>query len=69
MIKYKDEGFVYQTEAPCMLAHYVCEIIENEDLALKFSKNAREHALKTHDRDENTRKLIEIYGEITGKRG
>lgn len=69
MLKDKEEGFLYQHDAPYMLAHFICEIFENEDLALKFSKNAREHALKTHDRDENTRKLIEIYEEITGKRG
>lgn len=50
-----------------MLAHYIYEIFENEDLAMRFSKNAREHALKTHDRDENTRKLIEIYEEITSE--
>lgn len=67
MLKHKEEGFVYQTDAPYMLAHYVCEIFENEDLALKFSKNAREHALTTHDRDANTRRLIEIYEKITGE--
>lgn len=65
MLKHKEEGFVYQTDASYMLAHYICEIFENEDLALKFSKNARQHAIKTHDRDENTRRLIEIYNEIT----
>lgn len=69
MLKDKEEGFLYQHDAPYMLAQYICDILENRDLALKFSKNAREHALKTHDRDENTRKLIEIYGEITGRRG
>lgn len=58
----------YQTDASYMLAHYVCEIFENEDLALKFSKNAREHALKTHDRDENTRRLIEIYRDVIEKK-
>lgn len=64
MLKHKEEGFVYQTDAPYMLAHYVCEIFGNEDLAMKFSKNARNHALKTHDRDENTRRLIKIYRDI-----
>ena len=67
MLKDKEEGFLYQHDAPYMLAQYVCEIFENQDLALKFSKNAREHALKTHDRDENTRRLIEIYNEIVSK--
>ena len=68
MLKHKEEGFVYQTDAPYMLAHYVCEIFENEDLALKFSKNAREHALTTHDRDANTRRLIEIYRDVIEKK-
>lgn len=64
MLKDKEEGFLYQHDAPYMLAHYICEIFKNEDLALKFSKNARQHALNTHDRDENTRSLIQIYNEI-----
>lgn len=63
-IEHKVDGFTYQHDAPYMLAYYVCEIFENEDLALKFSNNARERALKTHDRDENTRRLVEIYTEI-----
>lgn len=67
MLKDKEEGFLYQHDAPYMLAHYICEIFEKKDLAIKFSKNAREHALKTHDRDENTRRLIEIYNEILSK--
>lgn len=64
MLKDKEEGFLYQHDAPYMLAYYICEIFRNEDLALKFSMNAREHALKTHDKDKNTARLIEIYNEI-----
>ncbi len=67
MLKHKEEGFVYQTDAPYMLAHYVCEIFENEDLAMKFSKNARIHALKTHDPLTNTAQLIKIYKNILNK--
>jgi len=68
MLKHGEEGFIYQTDAPYMLAHYVCEIFENEDLALSFSKEAREHALKTHDRETNTKRLIEIYNSILERR-
>lgn len=68
MLKDKEEGFLYQHDAPYMLANYVCEIFENKDLAMRFSKNAREHALKTHDRDENTRRLIEIYRDVIEKK-
>lgn len=67
MLRDKEEGFLYQHDAPYMLAHYICEIFENEELALKISKNARKRALKTHDREENTRRLIEIYNEIVSK--
>lgn len=41
MLKHKEEGFLYQADAPYMLAHYVCEIFKNKNLALKFSNNAR----------------------------
>jgi glycosyltransferase involved in cell wall biosynthesis len=68
MLEDKEEGFLYQHDAPYMLAHYVCEIFENEEMALKFSRNAREHALKTHDRDENTKRLIEIYLNVLEKK-
>ncbi|MBU5216406.1 glycosyltransferase family 4 protein [Bacillus albus] len=64
MLKHKEEGFVYQTDAPYMLAHYVCEIFENEKLALDFSYNARAHALKTHDPVKNVKRLIDIYKDI-----
>lgn len=50
MLKHNEEGFMYQADAPYMMAYYVCKIFGNNDLALKFSNNAREHALKTHDR-------------------
>lgn len=68
MLKHKEEGYVYQTDAPYMLAHYVCEVFEKEDLTLKFSENARRHALETHNRDENTRRLIEIYNDVLEKK-
>lgn len=64
MLIHKEEGFVYQTDAPYMLAHYICEIFENDNLATTFSVKARKHALITHDREENTRRLIEIYKDI-----
>lgn len=60
----KQEGFLYQADAPYMLAHYICEIFADNDLALKFSSNAREHALKTHNREYNLKTLTQIYNNI-----
>jgi glycosyltransferase involved in cell wall biosynthesis len=64
LLRDKEEGFLYQADAPYLLAYYICEIFENENLALKFSKNAKDHALKTHDKDENMIKFFEIYNNI-----
>ncbi|SFQ62598.1 Glycosyltransferase involved in cell wall bisynthesis [Psychrobacillus psychrotolerans] len=63
-INNKSDGFLYQTDAPYMLAHYVCEIFGNEKLALDFSKNARKHALQTHDKEINLNSLLNIYTNI-----
>ncbi|MEG1442435.1 MAG: glycosyltransferase, partial [Oscillospiraceae bacterium] len=56
LLTHGEEGFVYQADAPYMLACYVCEIFGNDSLALSFSKNAREHAVETHNRKENLNK-------------
>ncbi len=64
MIRHGEEGFIYQADAEYMLAHYVIELFENQPLAEKFSAKAREHALKTHDQDENMKTLLQIYKTI-----
>lgn len=64
LITHNVDGFAYQHDAPYMLAHYVSEIFGNDDLALSFSKKARARALITHDRATNTKRLMEIYGNI-----
>jgi glycosyltransferase involved in cell wall biosynthesis len=64
MLTHKEDGYIYQSDAPYMLAHYVCELFENPDLALNFSEKAKKHASITHDRKENTKTLLEIYNVI-----
>lgn len=64
LLTHKEEGFIYQYDAPYMLAYYVCQIFSNYELASQFSEKARQHALKTHEREKNTQKLIEIYKKI-----
>lgn len=64
LLKHKEEGFVYQVDAPYMLAHYVYEIFSSDELALNLSWKAREHALKTHDRKANTNRLLSTYNSI-----
>lgn len=64
LLTHGKEGFLYQHDAPYMLAHYVCEIFANDELALKFSNNARERAKITHNKEANVKTLIDIYNQI-----
>lgn len=68
MLKHKEEGFVYQADASYMLAYYICEIFENTELTLKVSKNARVHALITHDKKENLNRHMFIYNEVNSNK-
>jgi glycosyltransferase involved in cell wall biosynthesis len=64
MLLHEKEGFIYQADAPYMLAYYVKRIFAEDDLAMSLGQAAAEHAAKTHDREENGRRLIAIYKEI-----
>jgi glycosyltransferase involved in cell wall biosynthesis len=64
LLRHKEEGFIYQTDAPYMLAHYVSEIFASDELAMQFSEKAREHAMRTHDAQKNLNTLLEIYEQI-----
>lgn len=64
MLEDKEDGFLYQADAPYMLAYYIKQIFSDDDLATEISGSARKKALKTHNRDKNTKKLLEIYNEI-----
>lgn len=64
MLTNNEEGFTYQHDAPYMLAHFVCEIFNSNELAVKFSRNARQHAQKTHNYETNLSNLVNIYKQI-----
>ncbi len=61
-----EEGFIYQADAPYMLAYYVNRIFDNDELAVQLGGHAAGHAAVTHSRDINSRRLMEIYQEIEG---
>ena len=61
MLVHNIEGYIYQSTAPYMLAYYVKEIFRNDELAKRFSENAKKHAIITHNRIENVAKLLKIY--------
>ena len=60
------EGFIYQSTAPYMLAHYICRVFRMENQAQTLGAAAQTHARKTHDPDANLQALLEIYQNIAG---
>ncbi len=46
------------------LAQAVLEMWDNEDRAEEYGRCARRHGMKTHDREQNYRRLLEIYEEM-----
>ena len=60
------EGFIYQSTAPYMMAHYICRVFRMENQAQTLGAAAQTHARKTHDPDANLQALLEIYQNIAG---
>lgn len=64
LMTHRTEGFVYQSTAPYMLAHYIKTVFAMEENAAAMGQAARAHARKTHDPETNLRDLMKIYEEI-----
>lgn len=67
LLCHEKEGFVYQTDAPYMLAYYVDKVFEMEEKATVLGENARIHASQTHCPENNAKELVEIYRRITNE--
>lgn len=64
----KKEGFLYPYTEPELLAYYVEKYFENESLCYEMGKNARDHALKRHNWENNAKETIKIYKDILNKK-
>lgn len=64
MMTHNVEGYIYQSTAPYMLAHYICKVFAMEDQAAEMGRAAKEHALITHDPEKNLQDLLNIYREL-----
>ncbi len=58
------DGLLYPAGNVEELAKQIIEIFSKETISEQFSDNARKHARKTHDADQNYYKLMQIYREI-----
>lgn len=64
LLKHKEEGFVYQSDAPYMLSFYIKNVFAMEDKATEIGLRAKQHAKKTHNRQKNLDTLLGIYDFI-----
>lgn len=64
MLIHEKDGYIYQSSASYMLAYYVKKIFSDDEIAVKFSENARIHAAETHNAEKNIKTLTEIYNHI-----
>lgn len=64
MLTHEREGLIYPVSAPYMLAYDVCRIFADPVLAKEMGVRAREKAMRTHDREKNTRQVLELYEEL-----
>jgi len=64
MVNHKVDGFIYNSTAEYMLAYFICEIFGDDNLAIEFSKNAKQHAESTHDIDKNFNDVLKLYSDI-----
>ena len=64
MMTHGTEGYIYQSTAPYMLAHYIKEVFAMGDKAEAMGKAAAKHARITHDPQKNLEDLLAIYETV-----
>ena len=66
-IRHGENGFVYPSDEPYMMAEYVMELFRQDDLARAVGQKARQAALEIFDRQTNAAALAEIYRTIAAQ--
>ena len=64
LISDKINGFIYQADAPYMLARLIMNLFNDDKLAETIGKEARNVAKVRHDPSLNALRMIDIYREI-----
>lgn len=67
LLQHGKEGFLYQHNAPYMLAFYLEQLFKSDKLANKISNAARERANALYNREKNNNELLRIYQDIAQK--
>lgn len=60
------DGFLYQYNAPYMIAEYVQRIFDNKELTENISNSAKSNAIQLLNKDTNINTLVDIFNELGG---
>ena len=64
LMTHREEGLIYQSTAPYMLAHNIKEVFAMEERAAQMGQKAHTHAAVTHNPEKNLQDLLAIYREL-----
>lgn len=64
LLEHGKEGYMYQADAPYMLAYYIQKVFDNKEKTKQISKAAKSRAEITHNREKNTETLMTIYQDV-----
>lgn len=64
LLQHEKEGYIYQSNAPYMLAFYIMKVFEDSSRVASMSINAIKKAEKTHSRQQNIDTMLAIYQTI-----
>ena len=64
LMEHNREGYIYQQDAPYMLAYYVCKVFEDDEKAVELGRNAHVKASIIYNREINSEALMNIYISI-----
>ena len=62
--KHKESLYFYPFDEPYLAAHYIQEIMQNEEIANSLSLNARKEMKSKFDQKKNTGDLVKVYNKI-----
>ena len=64
LMTHNQEGLIYQSTAPYMLAHYIMQVFAMEEQAGAYGQKAHAHAAMTHNPGRNLQTLLAIYRDL-----
>lgn len=68
LLKHKKEGYLFRSNSPDMLAHYVCKVFNDDMIADSISFNEQNKAKIMYAQQANALKLMKIYRYLGNKR-